>query len=55
RTENGTRHHVLTGRLVPGITTGFVPSPSTPSWVEDILIPVEHPEGDECEGYYRGR
>jgi hypothetical protein len=47
RTETGTCRHVLTG-VVPGTTTVRTITQRTESG-EDILIPVEHPEGDERE------
>ncbi|KAG0196334.1 hypothetical protein BGX33_001761, partial [Mortierella sp. NVP41] len=47
RTETGNCRHVLTG-IVPGTTTVRTITQRTESG-EDILIPVEHPEGDERE------
>ncbi|KAG0042367.1 hypothetical protein BGZ89_006923, partial [Linnemannia elongata] len=45
RTETGTARHVLTG-VVPGTTTIRTITQRTESG-EEVLIPVEHPEGDE--------
>ncbi|KAF9131664.1 hypothetical protein BGW39_001475, partial [Mortierella sp. 14UC] len=47
RTETGTSRHILTG-VAPGTTTVRTITQRTESG-EDILIPVEHPEGDERE------